>query len=103
LNSNASKITETYLTDTDVEHTYDLLFRQLTDLVNSKYIIQYLQNNNSFREFLVEGVPYSDGANYINAALLKVYESLDVLKAQLKELVRYTTVADRRFKSVNAK
>jgi hypothetical protein len=97
LNSKASEITQSLLNDDDVNHDYTNIFDKLVWLVNAKFIIQYLENNNAFKN-----TDYTDGANFINAAILKVYQSISVLKQQLKNIIKYTVAEDRRFYASNA-
>lgn len=92
MNSKASEISVSLADDTGVDHDYPNMFGRLVTLVNAKYIIQYLENNNSF-----QGTGYVDGADFINAAILKVYESIKILKAQLKDIIKEITITDRRF------
>ena len=97
LNAKASLITEELTDLYDVEHDYANLFDKLVDLVNSKFIIQYLQNNKAFQD-----TGYTDGTGYIDAALVKVYGSLNVLKQQIKHIIKYIVTEDSRFYSANA-
>jgi hypothetical protein len=100
LNSKASNITKTLNDANGTEHDYTAMYDQLVWLINAKFILQYLENNNSFREL---SPPYTDGTNYIDAALLKVYESLAVLKAQIKDVIEYIKKEDQRFYSSSIK
>lgn len=100
LNSKASSISSTLNISTDINHNYKEMYDQLVWLTNAKFIIQYLQNNNTF----VSSVPpYTDGANYINVALLKVYQSLTVLKTQIQNVIEYIKQEEKRFSSSSIK
>jgi hypothetical protein len=92
INSRASSISTSLAISNGTNHNYKNMYKQLVWLTNAKFVIQYLQNNNSFKDSA-----YADGANYVNAALLKVYQSLTELKTQIKNVIKYIKKEDKRF------
>ena len=98
LNAKASAVASNLINAESTTHNYTNMYVNLVDLVNSKFILQYLKNNDAFQGVIPA---YVDGTNYVDAALLKTYQSMDVLKQQLKDIIKYITTADRRFYSAN--
>ena len=111
LNSKVSTIYNTLNTPTDTDHDYKEMYNQLVWLINAKFIIQYLQSSNNFISLEAPYTdPYTNGADYINnvllninSTLLKIYQSLTVLKTQLQNVIEYIKQEEKRFTSSSIK
>ena len=87
------------LVDADgVNHQYVSMFNDLVKMVNAKFILNYLIYNREFMsvEYNEDGV-YTDGTDYVDDAISKMYASIASLKSQMKDIIKYITTHDRRF------
>lgn len=101
LKTNASNISSMIInTDDYLTHNYDIMYRDLISLVNSKFIINYLNNNSSFVATKDENANlYTE----VDEAIQDVYNELRLFKLELKRFIKYVISKDRRFRISNNK
>jgi hypothetical protein len=92
------------LVDADgVNHDYIYMFDNLIKMLNAKFIINYIGYNRAFMsaDYDEDGV-YTIGTDIVDIAISRIYASIAVLKEQIKNVIEYMIVNDKRFYSDHA-